>query len=128
MKLTNRQKHEIGVNLISGYMTQLGIDHHVVSNEPNIDITVPDQNRSIKVICNHSKSPSVKVGKDFEPQERVLYIVVSPTDKNRIGFTCRGGEKEEIEQSLISIPTADAPKNINVNTLPGISIRKRMSN
>lgn len=128
MKLTNRQKHEMGVNMISGYIAQMGIDHNVVSNDPNIDIDIPDHNTSIKVICNHSKSSSVKVGKNFEPLERVLYLVVSPTDKNRVGFTCRGGGKNEIEQSLVSFPTAGAPKNIDMKRLPGVSIRKRIMN
>ena len=122
MKLTTRQKHEMGVKMISGYLDQREINHTVVDKDPNIDIHLPDHNKSIKVICNHSRSPSVKVGKDFEPLEGVLYLMVAPTDKNNLGFTCRGGERDEIEQSLISFMTPGAPKNIDVKSVPGINI------
>ena len=128
MRLTNSEKHELSVKLVSDYLIYLGYEHFVFQSDPSFDIYVPDQDKSIKIFCNYSRVRNIKVPGDFETHDGVLYLIVSPTDKNQIGFSCVGGTKCVIDDAIKDFQTAGSPKNIQTNRLKYVGIKKHFCN
>ena len=128
MRLTNSEKHKLGVKLVSDYLISLGYEHFVFRSDPIFDIYVPDQEISIKIFCNYSRIRNIKIPGNFVTHDGVLYLIVSPTDKNRIGFSCVGGMKCEIDDSIKVFQTPGSPKNIQTDRLKYIGIKKHLTN
>ena len=128
MRLTNSAKHKLGVKLVSDYLIFLGYEHLIVGSDSSLDIYVPDPELSIKIFCNYSRVRNIKVPGDFETRDGVLYLIVSPTDKNRIGFCCVGGTKFVIDDSIKDFHTPGSPKNIQTDKLSNVGIKKHLTN
>ena len=123
MRLSNSEKHKLGVKLVSDYLISLGFEHFVFGSDSSFDIYVPDQEKSIKIFCNYSRVRNIKVPGNFETHDGVLYLIISPTDKNRIGFSCVGGTKTVIDDSIKVFQTSGSPKNIQTETLKHVGIK-----
>lgn len=124
MPLTTIQKHNLGVNLVSDYLNYLGHEHIVNTGNSDVDICVPETGKKIKIFCNFSRLPNIKIPNTFKPQEGILYLVVTPTKRNNVGFTSRGGTKNEIKKFIKSFSSPDAPKNLLTGKLKNSHIRK----
>ncbi len=124
MPLTTIQKHNLGVNLVSDYLNYLGHEHIINTSNSDVDICVPETGKKIKIFCNFSRLPNIKISNSFEPQEGILYLVVTPTKRNNVGFTSCGGTKKEIEVCIKSFSSPDAPKNLLTGKLKSARIRK----
>jgi len=124
MRLTNSEKHKIGVKLVSDYLISLGYEHFVFGSDSSLDIYIPDRNKSIKIFCNYSRVRNIKVPGNFKTHDGILYLIVSPTDRNTVGFSCVGGMKNEIEESMKVFHTSGSPKNIQTEILRYLGIKK----
>ena len=123
MPMTTLQKHKLGVNLISEYLYFLGHEHIINEGNSVADICIPETGKQIKIFCNFSRLPNIKISNCFEPQEGILYLVITPTKKNNVGFTSCGGTKNEIEVCIKSFSSPDAPKNLLTGKLKSVGIR-----
>ena len=128
MRLTNSAKHKLGVKLVSDYLISLGYEHLVFGSDSSFDIYVPGPKTSIKIFCNYSRVRNIKVPGDFETRDGVLYLIVSPTNKNNIGFCCVGGTKCVIDDSIKDFQTPGSPKNIQTDCLKIVGIKKHLTN
>ena len=117
MPLSTRQKHDKGVRLVSNYLKLQGVEHTILKTDPTFDIQLSDSNKCIKIFCNSARAKNIKVPSGFIPSEGILYLVVSPTAKNKIGFSSVGGLAEDVEKALVSFPSPNAPKNILTDKL-----------
>ncbi len=128
MKLSNRDKHILAVNLLSEYLLKAEFEHLVFSSDKYFDIYIPSSETRIKVFCNYSNSKNLKVSNSFETESGVLYLVVKPTRNNVHGFSCVGGVKSIIDNSIKIFDTKGSPKNIQINLLKSLSVSKFINN
>jgi hypothetical protein len=124
MKLSNRDKHNLAVSLLSDYMLKVEFEHLILSSDKEFDIYIPSSETRIKVFCNYSNAKSIKIPNDFEVKSNILYLVIKPTRKNVHGFSCVGGVKSVIENAIKIFDTKGAPKNIQVELLKPLSVSK----
>jgi len=124
MKLSNRDKHNLAVSLLSDYMLKVKFEHLILSSDKEFDIYIPSSETRIKVFCNYSNAKSIKIPNDFEVKSNILYLVIKPTRKNAHGFSCIGGVKSVIENAIKIFDTKGAPKNIQVELLKPLSVCK----
>lgn len=124
MRLSNKAKQKLAVELISHYLIDNGFEHLVFSTDKHLDIYVPGADVNIKVFCNYTGSNRLKVSSDFESQDDVMYLIVKPTNKNVYGFTCLGGNKLVIDKAVNLFNTKNSPKDIQIELLHIISIKK----
>jgi hypothetical protein len=128
MKLSKRDKHNIGVNLLSDYLLNFEFEHLVLSSDKHFDIYIPSSETRIKVFCNFSNSKSLKVSNNFETENGILYLVVKPTRKNVHGLSCVGGIKSVIDKSIKKFDSKGSPKNIQIDLLKPLSVSKFIKN
>lgn len=128
MRLTNSEKHKMGVKLVSDYLISLGYEHLVFGSDSSLDIYVPHRGKSIKILCNYSRVRNIKVPGNFATHDEILYLIVSPTDRNTVGFSCVGGMKNEIEESMKVFHTPGSPKNIQTEKLGYVGLKKYIAN
>ena len=125
--MTNSEKHDFGVSLVSNHLNVLDIEHEIVGSEFSHDINILNSEERIKIFSNFGRNKSIKVNRDFEVEEGVLYLVVSPSDRNNIGYTCVGGYGDVVKDSVKSFVTSGSPRNIELNKLGFVNLRKRFS-
>lgn len=128
MKLSNRDKHNLAVNLLSEYLLKAKFEHLVFSSDKYFDIYVPSSETRIKVFCNYSNSKSLKISNNFESEKGVLYLVIKPTRNNVHGFSCVGGVKSIIDKSIKTFDTKGSPNNIQIELLKSLSVSKFIKN
>lgn len=124
MRMSNKLKHEHCVSLVSNYLIDNKIEHLRFNSDPEMDIFIPEWDKPLKIFGNFSKSKNIKISKDYFFDDNVVYLVVSPTRKNNIGFTCLGGTRDVIENSLVSFNSDDSPKNIRTDKLKFLNLKK----
>ena len=117
MNMTNAGKHKYAVNLVSDHLNYLECDHTVHDKGSSHDIEISGSEKKIKIFCNFARSQSIKIPRDFKAKEEVLYMVVSPSDRNNIGYISSGGTKLIIDDAINSFKTENSPKNIQVSKL-----------
>lgn len=125
--MTNLEKHNYCVDLYSNYLKVHGIGHEFNEESSTSDLILNNDDTQIKILSNFSRSQNIKVSNDFKTQHGVLYIIMTPTDKNNVGFICVDGSKDEIDDSLKTFKTAHSPKNINTKNLKRHSIKKLLN-
>ncbi len=81
MNMTNKQKHQHGVSLISDYLIGNKLEHLRFKSDAEIDLHVPKSGKSLKIFSNFSKSKNLKISNNYKFKDNVLYLVVSPTRK-----------------------------------------------
>ncbi len=100
MRLNKVEKQKKGVEFVSNYLKYLECDYSVGMLNPAFDIYLPEIKKYIKVFCNFSRTKSIKIPGDFETSDEVLYVVVTPTNKNNLGFCAVGGNKKVIDEAI----------------------------
>lgn len=128
MKLSNHGKHKLAVKLLSDYLVVKGYEHLVFSNDDGLDIYVPSSETCIKVFCNFAGAKNIKINRNFEAEEGVLYLVIKPTTNNTHGFSCIGGDKSVVDNAVKTFDTKGSPKNIQIDKLSMLSIKKYIDN
>ncbi len=101
--MTKNEKQEVVVNLMSEYLNFLDQDFSINEINKESDISFNKTSKKIKLLCNFSRMKKISLPKGLELQEGILYLVVTPTDKNRVGFISCGGTKDDIE-NYIEVP------------------------
>ncbi len=124
MRLNNAEKHQVAVNLVSKYLAYLGYEFTRNEHDTHSDIKICDSDKEIKIFSNFSRSPNIKVARDFETKDNVLYLVVSPTDRNNVGFTSVGGSKEMIDGAIKTFKTEKSPNNIDTTKLKNFVLKQ----
>jgi len=117
------------------HANKLLIDFHVSAapvSEPYLAaveaVHIPHQGKSIKILCNYSGVRNIIVHGDFATDDEILYLILSPTDRNTVGFSCVGGMKNEIEESMKVFHTPGSPKNIQTEKLGYVGLKKYIAN
>jgi len=126
--MTNREKHQQCISLVSNHLSILQIEHIVDESINTHDIKILNTNQKIKIFSNMGKNTSINVERSFEPDEDILYLVVSSTRKNIVGYTCVGGYGNTVKDSIKTSNTIDSTKNIQLDKLGFISFVKRLLN
>ena len=105
--MNKNEKQKLVIDLISNHLNFL--DHDFSINETNAesDISLSETGKQIKLFCNFSRLKKISLPKGLELKEGILYLVVTPTDRNNVGFIACGGTKDEIEGN---IELSDSPK------------------
>ena len=108
--MTKKEKQKIVIDLMSNYLNFLDHDFDINENKTQSDISL-SETKKIKLFCNFSRMKKISIPKGLELQEGILYLVVTPTDRNNVGFISCGGTKDEIE-NYIEVPKSSklAPK------------------
>ena len=99
--LSNKLKHKFSVMLVSGHLQELGCDYEVNESEDvykSYDIKLLDDDKKIKVFSNFSKLNEISLLENFEYEDGVLYMFVTPTDKNNMCYLSYGGLKELMDE------------------------------
>ncbi len=122
--MTNKQKHQQGVSLVSDYLIGHKIEHLIFQSDKEMDLYLPKSSKSLKIFSNFSKSRNLKISKNYTFKANITYLVVSPSSKNNVGFTCIGGTREEMENSIKVFNTSGSPKNIQTDRLKSMGIKK----
>ena len=100
--MTKKEKQKIVIDLMSNYLNFLDHDFDINENKTQSDISL-SETKKIKLFCNFSRMKKISIPKGLELQEGILYLVVTPTDRNNVGFISCGGTKDEIE-NYIEVP------------------------
>ena len=124
MTLTNAKKYELSVSLVSNHLKYLGHEHEINQSSSTHDIKVKGCDKKIKIFCNFSRSPSIKIPNNFNSKEGILYMVVSPSHKNNVGYISSGGQKSVIDKSIKTFKTKGSPKNIVLSKLGFTGLKK----
>ena len=124
MNMTNIEKHNYCVGLFSDFLKNHDIDHNLIGRNSISDLTIIDTGIQIKIFSNFSRSLNIKVSNDFKTHNGVRYIIMTPTNKNNVGFTCVSGLKDDIDQAIVLFKTPKSPKNIKTTSLKQIGIRR----
>lgn len=128
MRLSIHAKHKLAVTLVSDYLITLKYEHMIFSSDRSYDIYIPSSETRIKVFCNYLNVKRLKIPGEFETESGVLSLVIKPTRNNVHGFSSVGGNKEVFDKSIQILDVKGSPKNINIELLKSISIKKYIEN
>ncbi len=127
MRLNKVEKQMKGVEFVSNYLKYLECDHSVGMLNPTFDIYLTEIKKYIKIFCNFSRTKSIKIPNNFETSDEVLYVVVTPTDKNNLGFCAVGGNKEAIDEAIQPSSKPNCMDDLDVMNLNRVGIKKYIS-
>lgn len=127
MALSNIAKHKLGLQFVSDYLDNQGIEYQHSEDGASQHLLVEGVAKKVRVFCNYSRQEQIKVPIDFEPEDDTLYLVVAPTQKNRLGFSCTGGYGDDIQKSFKYFPSQHSLKNIVVSELRFINLKKHLT-
>ena len=99
--LSSKLKHKLSVMLVSDHLEELNCDYEINESDDvykSYDIELLDVGKRIKVFSNFSKLNEISLLGDFEYEDGVLYMVVTPTDKNDLFYVSSGGSKYVMDQ------------------------------
>jgi len=124
--MNNIEKHNLAISLLSQHMNWANIPHSL-EKDNEYDLIV-DGNNKIKVFCNYSGAPKIKLEKDYQFSDDVFYMAVKPTKKNNVGYTSLGIEGREIESVIVHFKGNDSFINLDLERMKPSNVVIRFKN
>ena len=115
------------IDLICQHLTLLGLDFSIPNLTDNWDIELSDSRRKIKIFPWKGFNHSPRIQKNFNILDDVLYLIVSPTRKNIIGYTAKGDFGKSFQKSITPGEKLKTVNMIDHQKLKHVNIQKRLS-
>jgi hypothetical protein len=100
---------------------------HSLEKDNEYDLIV-NGNKKIKVFCNYSGAPKIKLKKDYQFSDDVFYMAVKPTKKNNVGYTSLGIEGEKIDSVIVHFKGNDSFINLDLDKMKPTNLIRRFRN